>query len=472
MNELETLQKRADRERRAREEAERLLDAKAGEMSKLNQELHALTLSLAAREARSRAILETAAEGFISSAENGRITAFNTAANDIFGCEKGQAIGQPIERYIPVASQRLEANPISVINALNNDDESSGTEVKRSVLVRSEQCEGIRHDGISIPLSISASCFKVAGRHMCTWVVRDITDEIASREELERTQAQLLQSDKLASIGQLAAGVAHEINNPIGFISSNLNTLRQYAQDIRKMLDSHNELIELINPELGSINEKAEKVRKLYEELDFGYTLKDLDDLVTESIDGGERVRKIVADLRDFSHVDSPDLGHEDINDLIEKTINVAWNELKYKAEVVRQYGQLPDVPCYGGKLGQVILNLLVNAAHAIDDHGTITVSTKKHGGNARISISDTGCGIPQENLKRIFDPFFTTKEVGEGTGLGLHLTYSIVQSHGGRITAQSTVGQGSTFTIDIPLAGPPTEAKPSSQEASHATSH
>jgi signal transduction histidine kinase len=277
--------------------------------------------------------------------------------------------------------------------------------------------------------------------------------------QLEAAHAQLVQSEKMASIGQLAAGVAHEINNPLGFISSNLNSLQAYIDDVKKVAGAQNELLQacLSRQDVDGV---ARRVNELLTELDFGYVLNDLDDLVSESVEGAQRVRQIVADLRDFSHVDAPDVNEENVNQLLDKTINVAWNELKYKTEVVREYGDIPPLPCYGGRLNQVFLNLLVNAAHAIEEKGVVTIRTGATDLTVWIEIEDTGCGIPSENLAHIFDPFFTTKSVGEGTGLGLHLVQTIVNAHGGAISLRSTVGAGTTFRVDLPLSGPPQTRK------------
>jgi len=278
-------------------------------------------------------------------------------------------------------------------------------------------------------------------------------------DDLGRTQSQLLQSDKLASIGQLAAGVAHEINNPIGFIFSNLNTLGEYAANLKRVLAAHGDLIAACEAGTTVLPSFAAEIRRTEADVDLTYILSDIDNLIAESVDGANRVRQIVADLRDFSHVDGPDVSESNVNDLMDKTINVAWNELKYKTQVVREYGRVPLIACHGGKLGQVFLNLLVNAAQAIEERGTITVRTghdddnASHGERVWIEVADTGCGIPPENLKRIFDPFFTTKEVGKGTGLGLHLARSIVEAHGGQIQVNSEVGKGTSVCIFLPLA-------------------
>lgn len=280
---------------------------------------------------------------------------------------------------------------------------------------------------------------------------------------LQEAHAQLLQADKMASIGQLAAGVAHEINNPIGFISSNLNTLGRYMSDLVQVFRADEMLIEACLSATGPARESADQARALRTKLDLAYILSDLGNLISESVEGTQRVRQIVSDLRDFSHVDAPDRSEEDINKLLDKTINVAWNELKYKTEVIREYGELPRVSCFGGKLGQVFLNLLVNAAHAIQDRGVIHVRTGHAENMVWVEIADTGCGIPPENLKRIFEPFFTTKDVGKGTGMGLHIAYKIVEAHKGRVQVDSVVGKGTCFRIELPIVEPS-----SAPEAAH----
>jgi two-component system NtrC family sensor kinase len=279
-------------------------------------------------------------------------------------------------------------------------------------------------------------------------------------DNLQQAHSQLLQADKMASIGQLAAGVAHEINNPIGFISSNLNTLGHYIDDLKQVVAAYEELLRKCHEQAPDLTETAKQVQGLRDKIDIDYIISDLGQLTAESMEGAHRVRQIVADLRDFSHVDSPDVVEEDINHLLDKTINVAWNELKYKTEVVRDYGQVPALPCYGGKLAQVFLNLLVNAAQAIEVKGTITIRTGQGDGHIWVEVTDTGCGIPPQSISRIFEPFFTTKDVGKGTGLGLHLAYSIVQAHGGKISVRSTVGKGTTFRVELPLTGPPDKVK------------
>jgi two-component system, NtrC family, sensor kinase len=270
--------------------------------------------------------------------------------------------------------------------------------------------------------------------------------EIIERKQLE---SQLVQSEKLAAIGQLAAGVAHEINNPIGYISSNFVTLEGYYAGLLELLSAYENVEQTVgSPEVVA---KLEKLRK-HIELDF--LKEDLPVLMRDSKQGIDRVRQIVQDLRDFSRVDSTQ-GWQwaNVERGIDSTLNIVSVEVRHTADVVKEYGGIPDIECLPSQLNQVVLNLLVNAAQAIGPkRGTITIRTGVDGDNAWIEVADNGAGIPAETMPRIFDPFFTTKPIGKGTGLGLSLSYGIVQKHGGRITAQSEVGVGTTFRIVLPV--------------------
>ncbi|WP_246448482.1 ATP-binding protein [Roseateles oligotrophus] len=268
--------------------------------------------------------------------------------------------------------------------------------------------------------------------------------------QLEDAQNQLLQSEKMASIGQLAAGVAHEINNPIGFVSSNLGTLRRYVEGMLKLLQSYERAgLEPPAPAL------REEIRRQREELDMDFLAEDLPLLLSESDDGLVRVKKIVQDLKDFSRVDQADWQDADINAGLDSTLNVVMNEVKYKAEVRKDYAALPLVRCLAAQLNQVFMNLIVNAAHAIPERGLITLSTRHADDWVCVSVRDTGSGMSPEVARRIFEPFFTTKPVGKGTGLGLSLSFSIVKKHGGRIELESEPGQGTEFKVWIPVKGP-----------------
>ncbi len=274
--------------------------------------------------------------------------------------------------------------------------------------------------------------------------------------KLEEAQGQLLQSEKLASIGQLAAGVAHEINNPVGFVHSNLGTLENYVRDLLRLAEACDETAANGATPAAIL----ESVATLKREVDFTFMKDDIRCLLTESKEGLERVKKIVQDLKDFSHVDNKqEWQWTDLHKCLDSTLNVVANEIKYKAQVVKNYGALPQVECMPSQLNQVFMNLLVNAAHAIDKNGVITVSTGISERWAWIAVNDTGSGISAENLKRIFDPFFTTKPVGEGTGLGLSVSYSIIANHGGRIEVDSELGKGTTFRVYVPIEQTKAEA-------------
>ena len=285
----------------------------------------------------------------------------------------------------------------------------------------------------------------------------DRLDELTrSNDELKRlnqtlrhTQEQLIQSEKLASIGQLAAGVAHEINNPVGYVFSNFSSLERYLGDLFRMLGAY----EAIETQLAG-TPAAAALASLKQEIELDYLKEDVPALMAESREGISRVRKIVQDLKDFSHVDArKEWEWTDLHKGLDSTLNIVHNEIKYKADVIKEYGTLPDVQCLASELNQVFMNLLVNAAHAIDKpRGTIHLRSGAGDGHVWVEVEDDGSGIAPDTLSRIFDPFFTTKPVGKGTGLGLSLSYGIVQKHGGHIEVDSVVGRGTRFRVVLPV--------------------
>jgi PAS domain S-box-containing protein len=272
----------------------------------------------------------------------------------------------------------------------------------------------------------------------------------ATHHQLEQTQNQLLQSDKMASIGQLAAGVAHEINNPVGFVSSNLNTLRRYVAALLALVDAY---AEAANAPASA--DAADRLAQALAAAELDYLKQDLPQLLDESAEGLSRVKKIVQDLKDFSRVDQADWQQADLNAGLESTLNVVRHEVKYKAEVVLRLAPLPLVLCLAGQLNQVFMNLIVNASQAIAEHGVITLASGSQDGWAWVQVDDTGSGMDAAVQRRIFEPFFTTKDVGKGTGLGLSLSFSIVKRHGGLMQVRSVPGQGSAFRVWVPIAGP-----------------
>jgi two-component system NtrC family sensor kinase len=266
--------------------------------------------------------------------------------------------------------------------------------------------------------------------------------------KLSKAQEQLVQSEKLASIGQLAAGVAHEINNPIGYIFSNFTTLESYIHSLFDMISAYEKVEQ--NLEMQTLAE----IKNTKEKIELDYLKEDIPDLLQQSKEGIGRVRKIVQDLKDFSRVDSNQEWHwSNLHQGINSTLNVVNNEIKYKADVIKDYGDIPDVECLSSQINQVIMNLAVNAAHAIGpERGTIIVRTRHDASNVIIEVEDNGSGIPKDIIGRIFDPFFTTKPIGKGTGLGLSLSYGIIKKHNGHIEVFSELGKGTRFHISLPI--------------------
>lgn len=274
-------------------------------------------------------------------------------------------------------------------------------------------------------------------------------DLVAANRRLEQAQTQLVQSEKMASIGVLAAGVAHEINNPLGFVSANVGTLGEYAGDLLKLVGAYEAAEETIG---AFAPQHMEAIRLRKEQIGLDELRGDLGDLGRETEEGLARVKKIVQDLKDFSHAGESQWQVCDLHKGIDSTLNIAWNELKYKVEVSKQYGTLPEIECLPSELNQVFMNLFVNAAQAIQGRGQIRIATGADDAGVWVEVADTGAGIAPEHLQRIFEPFFTTKPVGQGTGLGLALSYSIVQKHRGRLEVRSSVGVGTTFRLWLPL--------------------
>jgi len=258
------------------------------------------------------------------------------------------------------------------------------------------------------------------------------------KRELENTQHQLLQQEKMASIGQLAAGVAHEINNPTGYLRSNLQTLTKY----------HEQMVEVLKKA-----KDAGIAENEWEEYDLDYVLEDLPVLMEQSLNGTDRIIKIVKGLSRFSHVEEENLETVNMNELLDQTIELLWNEIKHKAELKKEYGDLPPIQANASQLSQVFVNFIVNALHAMEKGGDLTIRTIAREDGVAVEISDTGKGIPEEALSRIFDPFFTTKPVGEGTGLGLSISYEIIKGHGGEIEVESEPWKGTTFTVVLPVS-------------------
>lgn len=253
----------------------------------------------------------------------------------------------------------------------------------------------------------------------------------------------------MASIGQLAAGLAHEINNPMGFVTSNLNTLGRYVDRLVEFLAIQSDALQASAPLA-----KVKKLNLVRKKMKVDYIREDAVELLAESLEGALRVKEIVGNLKNFSRTDEAKIQETDINASLESALKIVWNELKDKARVIREFSDLPMVRCNTQQINLVFLNLLVNAADAIPKQGEITLKTRQEGDVVLVSVSDTGIGIPARIRERVFEPFFTNKGVGNGIGLGLSMSYDIVKKHGGELTLESKEGKGTTFTVRLPVSG------------------
>ncbi|MBB6521161.1 response regulator [Pseudoteredinibacter isoporae] len=291
--------------------------------------------------------------------------------------------------------------------------------------------------------------------HLEQLVIRRTKELTSTSYRLEQAQKQLIHADKMASLGQLAAGVAHEINNPVGYIHSNLMTLSDYLQDFQQYLESSKEIAK------EAANEDIKKqFDELYQRLDMEYLQEDIGQIIRDTLTGTKQIKQIVTNLKGYSHPEQQEWLHHNIHDLLESSLSIVSNQLKYKVELQKRYQRdLPKVYCIGSQISQIFINLLVNAEQAIDGHGQITITTSlsrqslnNNQPSVDICITDDGKGIDENIANRIFDPFFTTKPVGTGTGLGLSICYNIASGHGGLITMQSQPGRGTQFIVSLPI--------------------
>ena len=369
----------------------------------------------------------------------GRVASCNTPAAQILGQPLEALIGQQVGDWFPDGSGEG-----MVARTLAEGLRFKGAE---SVITRP--------DGSVVPVGIScAPIFAVKGEP------RGAVATFQDISEMRHLQRQVLQTEKMASIGQLAAGVAHEINNPMGFIHANLFQMAEYISDLRRVwaqVEQLQKCVEQGDPDEGQ--EASEQLTRLAKEVDVEFVLGDLAKAIRESQEGSERIRHIVHDLRDFSYQDTGERVLADINQCLDSTANIVWPMMKHLVILEKQYQELPALNCYPMQLKQVFMNLLVNAYQSIEEKlgragetGRIQLRTEQRGDQVIVTVADTGGGIAPGNLDRIFDPFFTTKKVGTGTGLGLSTSYSIVQRHGGAIRVESTPGSGTTFRVLLPV--------------------
>lgn len=397
------------------------------------------------------AVIQSSQEAIVTINERGDIIDWNPSAEQMFGYSKTEILGQPVSLIIPQRHQKQHKD------GFQKQLESGGNYSRQEFL----DLSGRRKDGSEVPVEISVAGWIVNQDRFFTALMRDISERkrteagnrqhmnalIALNKRLEGMNIQLLHSEKMASIGQLAAGVAHEINNPLGFVLSNIGSLERYLKDFFSLLDAYEKMEAALN------EESRDALQRLKDAIDLAYLRNDVGALLAETRQGIDRVRNIIKDLMSFSRKQGDEQWEWfDVHAGLDSTLNVAWNELKYRVTVNKVYGKLPLIYGLPAQINQVFMNLLVNAAQSIATKGTLTLRTGKQGDEVWIEVADSGGGIAPENLTRIFEPFFTTKAVGQGTGLGLSVSYSIVQKHQGRIEVTSELGKGTTFRVWLPI--------------------
>jgi len=416
---------------------------------------------------RLEGIISSALDAIITVDSNLNVVLFNSAAEHMFNYPASEIFGNPVEILFPVKLRKRykklihDFDKLSAINSLkiNPDTEK-------------ELLQGMKSDGTLFPIDASVSKQEIEGEIFFTAIVRNISEQIKSEQvlkeysitlenevaertiqlnkknrelndiliDLRNTQEQLVESEKMASLGQLTAGIAHEINNPINFVSSTISPLKRDFEEIKELIGK-------------KFNGSANNSRISGENDEVLFLLSEISSLLSGIEEGAKRTKNIVHGLRKFTRLDEDTYKKVDLHEGLDSTLMLLNSKLRGKIEIIRKYGRIPLVECLPGKINQVFMNILSNAIHAIDGNGKITISTRHKNAIVSISISDTGAGMTNQIKKRIFEPFFTTKEVGTGTGLGLSISYGIVDNHGGRIKVKSTPEKGSSFVISLPVS-------------------
>ncbi|HEY1861723.1 MAG TPA: PAS domain S-box protein, partial [Gemmataceae bacterium] len=367
--------------------------------------------------------------------QDGRITLFNPAAERIFGYSAAEVLGQPLTTLIPDAYREKHEQGFRRY-----------LETRQAHMIgRLVELQGRRKDGTEFPLELSLSAVDLGGEVRFLGAIRDST-------ERHRMRNALVQTEKLASIGLLSAGVAHEINNPLAYVGNNLAVLERDLKGLMGLVDVY----ESARGRLAQADPAtARRARELADELDLPYVRDNLGRVLARTRDGVHRVARIVQSLRGLARTDRPQMEDAHLPELVEMSLEMVRGRLQRRCIQVEQNFQATRVRCVPAQVSQVLLNLLVNGLQAIEAtgaaSGTIHISSRLQEGDLILEVADTGCGIEPQNAARLFDPFFTTKPVGEGTGLGLSITHGIITGHGGRIEVDSQPGKGSCFRIYLP---------------------
>lgn len=455
---MHTLVSRAERIRQIVEQRTATLVAANARIAEESEHRRLTSEKLRDSEQRRRAIIQQASEGiYLVDAQTHRIIEANPAMARLLDYRIEEIVGQPIYQFVADTPESVAERIASVIHSTEP-------------IVGERQY--VKRNGTAIDISSSASVIQYGGRRVLCTVVHDITAVKKARllmeeknaqleksveaermalQQLQSTQSQLVQAEKLAGLGQMVAGVAHEINNPLSFVANNTAVVQRDLKSILQLLSLYQSADPLIAQHAGDL---SAQIMDLSERIDLKYTSTNLADLLDRSREGLRRIQQIVKDLRDFARLDEGEVKEADLNAGIASTVNIIVGRAKKKQIIIDQeLGQIPLIPCQAAKVNQVIMNLLSNAIDASPSGSKIVIRTERAGNEVLVRVIDQGSGIPPEVLPRIFDPFFTTKPLGQGTGLGLSISYGIIKDHHGRIEVQTEPGKGTTFTIRLPIS-------------------
>ena len=439
------LEKRLARERRAREEAERILEEKSRELYRSNEDLKAAGVELERQSGQLAAILENTRAGILLVDGDGRIRRANRGAELLFCIAVADLEG----REAAALTEKADAEALRAADA---------PMAARALSHARDDIFGRRADGTTFPMELAVAAVEIDGAAHAVWICRDITARKEAEAKRAALEAELAQAQKLESLGTLSAGIAHEINTPVQYVSDNVHFLKESTGDLEAVFTAYAALAAAVESG-GDAATALAAARTAETEADLDFIRAETLPALEQALGGLAQITKIVSAIKVFAHPGVEDRTEFNLNESIETTVTVSTSQWRHVADLETDLQDgMPPVSGYPGELNQVFLNLIVNAAQAIEEaspgeKGRITVTSRREGDSAVVTVHDTGCGIPQENQGRIFDPFFTTKEVGKGTGQGLSLCYSIVtQKHGGQIAVSSDPGKGTTFTVRLPL--------------------
>lgn len=413
---------------------------------------------------QTEAVVQSMGEGMVVVNDKGEVVLMNPAAEKLLGVEEKNKVGKSItegtasEAVVSMCRGSKDTGEKIVEFSCGSED-AKRTLRSSNAVIQNEEGETVGMVSILTDVTQQKKLVEEEKRRAAAEAKVKMESQRADElkqayEELKSAQDKLIQADRLAAIGQLSAGVAHEINNPIGYVETNLEALSGYLKSFTLVREASHRLMDSIRNEksIEKASQRVQDISELEEKLRMDFILGDLGNLLTETQSGLGRIKKIIMDLKTFARRDEKEaLSLTDIHKVLESALNIVWNELKYRAEVKKDFGRASPVMCNQRQLAQVFVNILVNAAQAMKERGTIALRTYDTGSSVCVEIEDTGSGMPEDVKKHIFDPFFTTKEVGQGTGLGLSISFDIIEKHGGDIVVDSEVGKGTKFVVSLP---------------------